>query len=179
MTLVSLSGTERATLRSLLRSSSKVQHLTRAQALLWLDDGDSAEEVADRLSVSRQTVYNWVSRFLERSHDAVASRIADAARSGRPPTALNLIDPLINEVIDTDPRQLGYRSTIWTTTLLQEHLLTRHQIDVSIKSVARALVRLDISWKLPRHTLAHREWYWRQAKGGSNAGSGAGTTPSS
>jgi hypothetical protein len=25
--------------------------------------------------------------------------------------------------------------------------------------------------------LAHREWYWRQAKGGSNVGFGADTTP--
>ena len=32
----------------------------RAQALLWLDDGaDSSQAVADRLHVSRQTVYNW------------------------------------------------------------------------------------------------------------------------
>lgn len=179
MTMVNLSGKERTALEHLLKTSINARQLTRAQALVWLDDGESVEDVAERLVVSRQTVYNWVSRFLGRAQLPVESRVADGARSGRPATALDVIDPMIDAVIDTDPRELGYRSTIWTASLLAEHLLKRHKIRVSIKSVSRALVRLEIVWKLPRHTLAHREWYWRQAKGASNAGSGRASARSS
>jgi transposase len=35
----------------------------RALALLWLDDGESAEQVAEALHVSRRTVYYWAERF--------------------------------------------------------------------------------------------------------------------
>ena len=38
--------------------------------------------------------------------------------AGRPPTASGVIDPLIAEVIDDDPRESGYRSTNWTAALL-------------------------------------------------------------
>jgi transposase len=179
MSTVGLSGKHRAALEQVLRTSTKAREVIRAQALLWLDDGESVEEVAERLGVSRQSVYNWSNRFKERDHLPTGGRVADGARSGRPPTALEIIDPLIDAVIDTDPRTLGIGSTIWTASLLQRYLLTSHNISVSTKSVSRAIARLDIAWKLPRHTLAHREWYWRQAKGASNAGSGADTTPSS
>jgi len=47
-------------------------------------------------------------------------RLSDAARSGRPPTALEIIDPLIELVIDLDPRLLDYNSTVWTADLLQQ-----------------------------------------------------------
>ena len=36
------------------------------QAVLWLAEGLSAEQVAETFQVSRQTVYNWVNRFLRR-----------------------------------------------------------------------------------------------------------------
>jgi transposase len=179
MSTVSLSGKQRTALEHLLRTSTNARQVIRAQALLWLDDGESVEEVAERLVVSRQTIYNWSNRFKQRAHLPTDGRVADGARSGRPPTALEIIDPLLDAIIDTDPRTLGFGSTIWTVGLLQRYLLTSQRISVSTKSVSRALARLDIAWKLPRHTLAHREWYWRQAKGASSAGSGAGTTPSS
>lgn len=106
-------------------------------------------------------------------------RVRDGVRSGRPPTASGVIDPLIDSVIDQDPRQLGYRQTVWTADLLRRHLAQVHHIEVSKRSVHRAIARLEITWKLPRHTLAHREWYWRQAKGASNAGFGPRIAPSS
>jgi transposase len=90
----------------------------------------------------------------------------DAARSGRPRTAHGIIDPLIDAAIDTDPRELGYRSTVWTAALLQAYLSEEHQIEVCSKSVSFAIARLQIRWKRPRHRLALRPGTWRQAKGG-------------
>jgi hypothetical protein len=45
-------------------------------------------------------------------------RLADAPRPGRPRTADGGVDSWIAAVIDTDPRDLGYRSTVWTAPLL-------------------------------------------------------------
>ncbi len=164
--LVNLSSKEVVSLERLVNTTDDIRQWRRAEALLLLDEGDSVEEVADRLRVRHQTVYNWVTRFDERTGLAMAARTADAARSGRPRIALAIIDPLIEAVIDTDPRELGYRSTVWTADLLRQYLDETHRLSVCTKSVSRAISRLQIAWKRPRHTLALRNPFWRQAKGG-------------
>lgn len=166
MTLVKLNSKEIASLESLLTASKDVRQLKRAQALLWLYEGDSVEEVAQRLRVSRQTVYNWVARVETRPDLRLELRVADASRSGRPRTALEIIDSLIDAVIDVDPRQFGYRSTVWTASLLQQYLAKTHHIEVCDKSVRLAISRIEVVWKRPRHLLALRSATWRQAKGG-------------
>src|ERR687888_1137722 len=138
----------------------------RALALLLLDQGESVEEVAEQLFVSRQVIYKWVSWFEQRSALSPADRLLDSARSGRPVTARGIIDPLIDEVIDDDPRNYGYNSTVWTAELLRHYLSTHHQQDVSLGSIGYALARLRIRWKCPRHVLARQDPFWRQAKGG-------------
>ena len=133
--------------------------------MLWLDEGDSVEEVAERLQVAQQSVYNWIARFVARAGGELAEWIADGPRSGRPPTVLGIIDPLIDVIIDTVPRRIGYNSTIWTASLLQHYLGTAWQRKVSTKSISRALIRLRIGWKRPRHRLVLRDPHWQQVKG--------------
>src|SRR5207248_10536394 len=94
------------------------------------------------------------------------STYLDGERSGRPRTASGIIDPLIDEIIELDPRELGYRSTVWVATLLVHYLWDFHQISVSRQSVSMAIERLHIRWKRPRHHLSLRPEAWRQAKGG-------------
>jgi transposase len=172
MALVELTAREFFSLQKLLTQPLDARQLKRIQALLWLDAGESVDEVADRLAVTRQSVYNWISWFEARADLPVELRVGDGNRSGRPPTALGIIDSLIDVIFDVDPRTLGYASTIWTADLLQQYLADKHQVLVSTKSVNRALARLDITWKRPRHQLARREPFWRQAKGGLKAVSG-------
>jgi transposase len=157
---------ERRRLARLIGSAPTAKELTRAQALLWLDDGETVEEVAQHLFVRRQTVYNWSLRFRQRSDQNLRVRLPDAPRGGRPPTALGIIDPLLEEVIDTDPRQQGHRYTAWTAALLQHYLREVHGLVVCRRSIGLAIVRLGIRWKRPRHVLGQRPDTWRQAKGG-------------
>jgi transposase len=161
-----LSRKERAELEWLIGHTHDARLLQRAQAVLWFVRGESVEAIALRLLVSRQSVYNWFGRFQERDSLPLAARLADAERSGRPRTAHGVIDPLIDAVIDTDPRELGYRPTVWTAGLLQTYLSEAHQIAVSPKSISFAIARLRVRWKRPRHRLALRPGTWRQAKGG-------------
>ena len=138
--------------------------------MLWLHEGQPAARVAGLLRVSRQTAYNWAQAFRDRTDLDLPDRLLDAPRSGRPATALGVIDPLIDAVIDDDPRDHGYRCTVWTAPLLRRYLEEAHAIETSRKSVSRAIARLAIRWKRPRHRLGLRPETWRQAKGGSNAG---------
>jgi transposase len=177
MTLSALSKTERRLLEEMIRNTDEAHTLRRVQALLWLDDGESAEEVADHLDVSRLTVYKWARQFQERSGLEFTARVSDGHRPGRPRMVLGVIDQLIEEVINRDPRELGYRSTIWTAPLLALYLEHAYQLRVSAQSVRLAIERLRLRWKRPRHSLAGRPPTWRQAKGGSSVGSGSGNGP--
>src|SRR6478735_3767852 len=113
-------------LESLVVQTPLAKERCRAQALLWLAEGRPVEEVAELLHVSRQSIYNWADRFRQREGLDLRARLLDAPRSGRPSTALGIIDPLIAEVIDQDPRDLGYRSTNWTGALLVRYLKRAH-----------------------------------------------------
>ena len=163
-----LSSTDYQNLVEVAHATHDSRQMHRAQAWLWLHEGDTVDEVATRWFVTPRTVCRWRSRFHERQTLALPARLADGPRSGRPKTVHGIIDTLISEVIDGDPRQLGYHSTVWTAPLLSQYLRDVHHIQVSRRSVGLALARLDIAWKRPRYDLARRAPTWRQAKGGSN-----------
>jgi transposase len=172
MALIKLNSRQVAQLEKFLTTRPEARQLKRAQALLWLADGDSVEEIAKRLRVTRQTIYNWVEQFRARADLDLKERLADGARSGRPATALEIIDPLIDQVWEQDPRQFGYQRTIWTASLLQLYLAEKHGIAVSTSSIRLAIDRLRLAWKRPRHTLALRDETWRRKKGDSSTASG-------
>jgi len=64
MVLINLKPREAALIEQFCRNTANAKQSQRAQALLWLDEGDSVEEIAERLRVSRQTIYNWAARFI-------------------------------------------------------------------------------------------------------------------
>ena len=63
MTVINLSGRDYRRVSEIAKLTYDVRVLKRAQALLWLSDGDSAYEVADRLLAAPRTIYRWVERF--------------------------------------------------------------------------------------------------------------------
>ena len=143
MALLALNWQEREALQALLTPLALTNAVRRAQALLWLDAGQSPETVAARLGVSRQTVYNWATRFKERRGQCdVPTRLADDKRSGRGKTTAPLIDPLIAAVLPRDPHEFGYCAPKWNPTLLERYLRTVAHITVCRRSVSLALQRL-------------------------------------
>jgi transposase len=166
MNIISVSDAEYQQLLDIVTLTRDANQLRRAQALLWLSNGEDVQEVAERLLVTRQTVYPWRSRFRTRTVLDVPTRLADAHRSGRPRTVSGIIEPLLLTVLDEDPRPYGYPSTVWTAPLRRHYLQTVHGLAVSLRSVGLALARLAITWHRPRHLLGQRAPTWRQAKGG-------------
>src|SRR5919198_1820723 len=94
------SPTDYQNLLEVAHSTHDPRQLHRAQALLWLHEGDTVDEVATRLFVTPRTVFRWRSRFDERQALEVPDRLADGLRSGRPKTVAGIIDALLSEVID-------------------------------------------------------------------------------
>src|SRR5690242_3477670 len=114
MALLALSDRHRGELQDIVSHTSLAKERCRAQALLWIADGSDVAEAADLSQVSRQTVYNWLSRFQERAELDLRARLLDAPRRGRPRAASGTIDERVAAVIDGDPRKFGCHATVWT-----------------------------------------------------------------
>nr|WP_315854389.1 winged helix-turn-helix domain-containing protein [Frigoriglobus tundricola] len=122
--------------------------------------------MAARYRVSRSTVYAWAARWrnAQRPKD---QRLRDAERSGRPPDQRDQITQKLTALMSTTPTAHGYRHPNWTTPLLVAHLAREHQLEVSARTVRRALHGLGYRWKRPRFVLSRRDPNLRQAKGSS------------
>ena len=167
MALVELSPREQEQLLWTIKHSRDAKEVKRAQALLWLSQGESVTSVASRQHVSRQTVYNWIEHF------KTSGKLGDLPRSGRPPIRRDAAKEVILEVIDKDPRDLGYLFPVWTTRLLEIHMKSQG-IQVSPRTIRRALRDLGYRYKRPRYVLSRRSAFWRQAKGGFREDLGQG-----
>lgn len=160
----SLTSRERTALEALVAGSKDVRQLKRSQALLAVAAGEAVAEVARRMQVARNTIYNWVARFQDRS-GAIAERLVDADRSGRPADLIQSIQEALPDLLAEKPTDYGYRAAEWTVDLLQTHL-RKQSIDASVSTIRHALHELGYRWKRPRYVLRRRADTWRQSKGG-------------
>jgi DUF1365 family protein len=79
-----VSAEERARVEAALRPAKAEQRVVRrAQALLMMADGVPGMDIARVLGVHVRTVQEWRRRF---ECEAPADKLADAPRSGRPPS---------------------------------------------------------------------------------------------
>lgn len=165
---IRLNPGERKVLRQLARSSSNAREVRRAQALVWLHAGENIAQVAHRLGMSRQGVYQLVGRYRSRRRGLVRERVRDRPHPGRPAHKLKLVVRVIRPVLSRDPRRYGYRARLWTVPLWCRYVERRTGMRVSPHTVRRGLRILRQRYKRPRYVQARRSPTWRQAKGGLN-----------
>src|SRR5438046_2184301 len=110
-TLRELTPEEETALEQLARSrTAQARLVLRAQLLLGLRDGETPSALAERLGITRPTVYAWLRRF----NEAGISGLQDQPRPGRPAT---YTPEQVAEVIAaslTKPDELGLPFGCWT-----------------------------------------------------------------
>jgi transposase len=169
MAVITRSSAGRRALEAIIVRPRDSRPYRRAQALLWLAEGERPTAVAQRLRVHRDTIYAWAKRYQGRGPQPVATRLLDRARTGRPRHLAEMVAQGLVTAIETDPQALRYRAAQWTTPLLRHYLREHQALAVSEVTVRRCLRHLGYRWKRPRYVLARRSQHWRQAKGGSSA----------
>lgn len=158
---------DRTALGDIVACSRDVRQLKRAQALLAVDGGATVAGVARQMHVARNTIYNWIARFVERT-GPLAERLTDAERGGRPDTLFQSLLERVPALLEMKPSEFGYRQAEWTVELLRAHL-RQEGIEAGEGTIRRALHESGYRWKRPRFVLRRRPETWRQAKGGSSA----------
>lgn len=166
MAVISLTTSQRQELQHLAQRGRDARVVRRAQGLLWLDQGEHPIAVAQRLAVTRESVYAWARRLRIAGANSLAQRLRDQPRSGRPTGKRQAVQQMVQKVMDTDPTQYGYQAEGWTLALLRHHLKATQDMEVSEATVRRCLQGMGYRWKRPRYVLARRDLFWRQANGG-------------
>ena len=150
MSRLNLTTWQRHRLRRQLKQTLDARLLRRTLAVLELDQGRSAADVARMLGVTRQSIYNWVGAYAQ-GHDPEALR--DEWGRGRHPSLDEDDERLLQSLLALSPQDLGCPHVSWTVPLLQEFLKVVAGRRASEDTVRRALHRLDYAWKRPRHDL--------------------------
>jgi transposase len=150
MTNLLLTAAQRRQLRTQLRKAEDARYYRRLLALLALDEGDTVAEVAQRLGVTRQTVYNWEHSY---QIEGTAAALRDHYGGGRPTVWTDDLETLVLAALHQRPDQLGFPGPNWTVPLLQAYLERCSGQRLSEDTLRRQLRRLDYVWKRFRHVL--------------------------
>jgi transposase len=145
-----------------LKRAADARLFQRVQAVLWAAQGATVSEVAELTGVSEQTVYNWLQRYLA-CHQVTA--LADAPRSGRPVTAPQITAPQILQHLRCNPLELGYRTTVWSVTLLAAHLSRQYDCHLSLHTLRRRMKAIGLRCKRPRYFYEEKAPHRAQKKG--------------
>jgi transposase len=150
MSRLTLTHWQRIRLHQQLKSTSDARTYRRTLAVLELDRGRSAADIAAMLGVTRQSIHNWAAAF---AHEPDPLTLRDEDRSGRPALWTEKTDGLLPSLMDQSPQDLGYPHTIWTVPLRQQQLEKDLGLRPSDETVRRGLRRLGYVWKRPRYVL--------------------------
>lgn len=123
----------------------------RAMGLRLLHEGKAPKEVAEFLSVSQPTVYDWHHRWQDQGLEGLANR----PKAGRPVKANQEYVELLEQVVDQDPQALGYAFTIWTTERLRLHLKAQTGIELKPTQFRALLKEHDFVYRRPKHDLTN------------------------
>ena len=150
MSTLKLNAATRQQLEDALAHTENPRQLRRAQALLWVDAGEPVTHAAQRLGVSRQSIYNWIG-WLDRRRGSDAAPSGDARPSGRPPIKSEILDRVVPQLLGSHPGKEGYSAAGWTNRLLRDYLLRRHRLKVSAGTLAFAVKRAGYRWERSRY----------------------------
>lgn len=138
-------------LEQAIRHDERPEVRQRATAIRMLHLGNHPGQVANVLTVSLPTLYNWHARWREEGLEGLANR----PKSGRPRKADEAYCRVLEEAIAKEPPELGYGFTIWTVKRLRDHLEKETGVDLSESRLRVLLKEKDYRYRRPKHDLHH------------------------
>jgi transposase len=128
-------------LLQILKKSRDAGQKTRIRGIISTKKGKKRKEVAEELSVSYDSVGDWVKKYNEGGTNALKTN-----KGGRPKGGLkwskDIFDDLIQE-IEKEPRY-------WSIPLMQRWLKERHKADIPEITVWYRMDKLKYSYKSAR-----------------------------
>ena len=139
-----LTTDERTALEKLARSrTAETRLVERAHIILALADGERPSHTAERLDITRTTIYTWVKRFNADGIDG----LHDQPRTGRPATYQpDAIAQVIATAL-TKPQELQLEFGSWTLDRLETYLNEHKGIPIKRSRIDEILIAEGLRWR--------------------------------
>lgn len=121
-----LSEEELTVVRRAIVSDRRPEVRHRAMAIHLLHQGTPKAAVAKMLAVGVSTAYKWHTRWREAGLDGLANQ----AKSGRKRKADEAYWERVAQLMEQEPREVGYDFAIWTTKRLIAHMAQETGIEL-------------------------------------------------
>lgn len=125
----------------------------RANALLLLYEGYRKTDVARTLSMSRSTLYDWITRYETWGE---AGLIPEPPGSPERTVSESLCAYLL-ELVRQLPSTYGYGRSRWTSEMLARQIALDLSVDIHPSTVRRLLPKLGVRWNRARPTLCIKD----------------------
>ena len=150
-TVYQLQPKELAEIEKAIRQDKRAEVRQRAMVIRLLHLGQKLEAVAEQQMVSVPTIYNWHKLWREQGIEGLANK----PKTGRPAKATEAYCRQLEEVLDKEPAEFGYRFAIWTTDRLRTHLEKETGILLSEGRFRALLKKRGYRYRRPKHDLSH------------------------
>jgi transposase len=138
-------------LDTLYRTTRDVRVRTRAlMVLLAAEKRLVACEIAAIVRESDETVRRWLHRYQAEG----VNGLADAPRSGKPPTVTTVYRERLLELVRRRPRALDLPFSIWTAARLADYLAEETGLRMSVPTIHRLLRNAGLGFGRPQHTIS-------------------------
>ncbi|KXA96915.1 hypothetical protein AKJ37_04150 [candidate division MSBL1 archaeon SCGC-AAA259I09] len=118
----------------------------RITAVIMEVKGYERREMADILSVHRETVRLWIKRFDESGVDG----LWDEERPGRPSKLSEAEREQVRADLEQSPKEFGYESEVWSTRMVLDHLREEYGVEYHPRYIQRFIRKLGFELKKPR-----------------------------
>jgi transposase len=150
MSELELTRWQRLRLQRQLKQTRDARVYRRTLAILDSSRGEPIAQIAARLGVTRQSVYNWIATYAKAP---APGSLVDDPRPGRPSLWTDEMRTMLQALLDRRPDQLGYCAVNWTVPLFQDALKAYTGQRPAADTIRRELDRLGYVWKRPRYVL--------------------------
>jgi transposase len=127
---IRLRDEERKILQQIVRKrTEKHAHVIRAKIILYADQGQQHQEIAQQLKIQNNMVTTWVARWNSMPEHPVPSRLQDLPRAGAPDKFTPEQCCKIIAIACEDPEEHGYPITHWTQNELAAAVVKEGIVD--------------------------------------------------
>ena len=148
-----LSSEEKDYLQQALRKENRPEVRERILIFLLENDGKNYQEIADFLGCSAKTVAYWAVHGSPNNLET----LQDKRSKGNNKKATDEYIKILLEVVDKNPKELGYEFGRWTGKRLSEHLEKETGIKLSKSQVVRILKRKKYVYIWAKYSLEDKQ----------------------
>ena len=150
-TVYQLKPKELAEIERAMRQDKRAEVRQRATVMRLLHLGHKPEAVAEQQMVSVPTIYNWHKLWREQGIEGLGNK----PKTGRPSKATEAYCRKLEEMLEKEPAEYGYRFAIWTSDRLRAHLEKETGILLSEGRFRALLKKRGYRYRRPKHDLSH------------------------